>query len=274
MDSINNYDVNVAAIAKELSDASHAPRDPNEARTGTHKPYIVHKSGNGSEVVTSLESLLGNPTRKRGEYKFADANSFTTYVKKHQSEGTELYGSLENGFFKATFDDHSKEVAGWCEHRAYYTCLTSAEWKTWEGNSGTNMSQAQFAQFIEDNLPDIIEPSGADMLEISRSLEAKTDVKFKSSIRLSDGSREFNFEEKTEGSSGKLKVPEIFKIAIPVFTGGAPYMLEARLRFRIREGALSMWYELVRPHKTFEDAVKTAWDEIAKATEMTILHVE
>ena len=264
----------IAKTAELIADASHKPRDPNAANAGINQPFIVHKSGNGSETVHSLETLLANPTRKRGEYKFADATSFVAYVKKHSSEGTELFGSLEKGVFKATFDDHSASVAGWKEHKAYYACPKSTEWKVWSEHSGKAMSQGEFAQFIEDNLPDIIEPNGADMLEISRSLEAKTDVKFKSSIRLSDGSREFNFEEKTEGSSGKLKVPEIFKIAIPVFMGGTPYALEARLRYRIREGALMMWYDLVRPHKTFEDAVKTAWEEIAAATEMTILHVE
>lgn len=85
------------------------------------------------------------------------------------------------------------------------------------------MQQAEFAEFIERNLPDIVEPVGADMLEISRSLQAKKKVSFASGIRLANGQTELTYEEDIQGTAakGKLQIPEIFKIGIKVIEGGS-----------------------------------------------------
>lgn len=84
------------------------------------------------------------------------------------------------------------------------------------------MNQADFARFIEDNAPDIASPPAADMIEISRSLEAKKKVNFASAIRLDNGKTEFTYEEDIEGTAakGRLQVPQVFTIGIPVPEGG------------------------------------------------------
>lgn len=277
MEATNLTTVDLTGIALTLANAHHEARDPSSAQTGAHKPYIVTTDDDGEENIRSLEHLLSHPTRKTGERHFADAASFASYFKTHKTAQTELFGTLEKGKFLAVFDGDSKDLAGWAEHTAAYACPKSREWNIWLRANKESMRQEQFAQFIEDNLPDIIEPTGADMLEISRSLEAKKKVNFKSGIRLSNGELELAYEETIEGTSakGKLKIPESFFIAIPVLTGGEPYRLEARLRYRISDGAqLTMWYDLVRPHKSFEDAVQAAWLQIQNDTGVEILHVE
>jgi uncharacterized protein YfdQ (DUF2303 family) len=126
------------------------------------------------------------------------------------------------------------------------------------------MNQQQFAQFIEDNLPDIHKPEGAEMLEISRTLEAKKNVNFLSHTRLRDGTVDFTFEEKIEATAnkGKIVIPEIFEIFIPVYTGSNEIFVEARLRYRLESGKLSIWYELIRPHKILDDAFQKVRKEI------------
>ena len=138
------------------------------------------------------------------------------------------------------------------------------------------MSQEQFAHFIEQNLVDIVEPVSAEMLEISRSLIAKKSASFSSAIRLSDGSHQFSYDEDIKGStkSGNLAVPETFKIGIPVFLNGTGYAIEARLRYRIKEQSLEMWYELIRPHDVFEDAFNAIHAEISKETGMELIAAE
>lgn len=274
---INQNVFDVGAIAKNIADANHAPRDPSTAAAGANEPYIVIKGEDGAERIESLEHLLANPTRKKGTINFADAASFTTYIAKHKTESTELFGTLSHGSFTAVIDHHSTTTAGWGQHEAKYNCPQSREWQVWTQDNKAQMKQEQFAQFIEDNLLDIIEPASADMLEISRSLEAKKKVNFKSGIRLSNGEQQIAYEESIEGSTSKnnLTIPESFFIAIPVLTGGEPYRIEARLRYRISDSAqLTMWYDLVRPHKSFEDAVQAAWEQVETATEQKILHVE
>jgi uncharacterized protein YfdQ (DUF2303 family) len=169
-------------------------------------------------------------------------------------------------------DDSAANGPGWGDHRVTYTCPHTTEWRTWIGANKKPMNQVDFAQFIEDNLPDIVE--GALLLEVSRTLEAKKKVNFASGIRLSDGQNQFTYEEQIEGTAGKgqFKVPETFALGLSVFEGGDKYAVEARLRYRINEGKLALWYDLTRPHKIVEDAVKGVWKSIEEGTGSTILH--
>jgi uncharacterized protein YfdQ (DUF2303 family) len=143
---------------------------------------------------------------------------------------------------------------------------------TMSGANGKQMSQADFARFIEDNAPDCVAPSAADMIEIARSLEAKKAVNFSSAVRLDNGQSQLTYEETIQGTAakGRLVVPELFDIGSPVFEGDGRYAVTARLRYRIAEGGkLSLWYDLVRPHKIIEDAVKELRLVIESRTELT-----
>jgi len=228
-------------------------------------PYVVAPEG---YAVENLERMLETPMRKRGKVHMNDAASFNAYVNAEATPATRLYGQLNPPAFCAVFNDHASEP-GWGDYGVSYDCPLSIEWKTWTANSGKTMTQEAFAQFIENNLPDIAMPPAADMLEISRSLEAKKKVNFASGVRLSNGQNELVYEEQVSGTAakGKLNVPEAFTIGIPVLEGGERYAVTARLRYRIQEGGkLSMWFELVRPHKIVEDAASAVWKAIEEGT--------
>lgn len=209
--------------------------------------------------VVDLEKYLEAPTRKRGTNLLYDLESFVQVVSDQKTTATRLYylnGEEARKYFKAVFDDHDKEP-GWRQHQATYLLIHSVEWRTWLSSNKKQMNQETFAQFIEDNLLDIAQPPGAEMLEISRTLEAKKKVSFASGVRLSNGANELTFEETISGTAGKGKfqIPELFTIGVCVFEGGDRYAVEARLRYRIQDGGhLTMWYDLVRPHKVIEDA--------------------
>ena len=234
------------------------------------KPYAIHPE---NYTVTDLEYTLAKPTRKRASVRLTNATSFVDYVLLHRHvEHTHVYGDPDKGTFVAVFDDHSEFDTGWRENIASFTATESIEWNTWSGSNKSPMKQADFAQFIEDNLPDIREPDAADILEVSRSLQAKKAGNFSSAIRLDNGDVQFTYEEKTDVASGKgqIKVPEKFVIAIPVYQGGPAYKIEARLRYRITDGQLSMWYDLLRPHKSKEHALKEISDQIKTETNLQL----
>lgn len=233
-------------------------------------PYAVIPEGYKFE---NHESLLEAPLRKRGVTTLHDAHSFIAVVNAQKNEATSIYSTINPPTFTAVFNDITAGP-GWRDHCARYNAPLSPEWKTWSAKDGSQMGQADFAQFIETNLPDIAEPEGAVVLEVARSLEAKKKVNFASSIRLSDGSHQFTYEEDVQGSAqkGQLKVPEAFILAIPVFENGELWRVEAKLRYRIQDGdKLQIWYELVRPHKVVEGAVKDLRSQIANETARPIL---
>lgn len=235
-------------------------------------PYVVIPEG--SELKT-LENYLHRPIRKRGVIVMRDTESFNRYVKDESDTTTRIYGNLIDPQFVAVLNDSAGVNPGWRDFLVVYKCPKSVEWQTWHSSSGTKMTQETFAQFIEDNLPDIANPPAADMLEIAHTLEAKKKVNFASGIRLSNGQNELTYEETIQGTAGKGKfvVPEQFTLGIPVLEGGDRYAVDARLRYRIAEGGrLSIWYELVRPHKIIEDAVKDVKQKIEIATGFTIFN--
>lgn len=244
----------------------------NIRQLGRHPLVVVPDD----TAIHSLEKFLPAPLRKKGHTTLNDVGSFILLVNAEKKPSTRLYGNLINPLFHAVFNDHADGTEpGWQDHSAKYACPLSIEWKTWLAQSGRQMSQADFAAFIENNLPDIASPPAADMLEISRSLEAKKKVNFASGIRLSNGQNELTYEEEITGTAqkGKLSVPEIFTIGIPVLEGGARYQVEAKLRYRIADGGkLTMWFELVRPHKILEHAVTEVRVQIETATALLMLN--
>ena len=105
-------------------------------------------------------------------------------------------------------------------------------------------------------MTDIIKPEAAKMMQIALNFRLKSDVRFASAARLQSGEIDFSYANivtATAGSDkgGRVSIPETFTIEIPVFGGIAArkYTIEARFRYRLKEGALSIWYDLVRPHK-------------------------
>lgn len=156
-------------------------------------------------------------------------------------------------------------AANWCLHRVIHECPITPEWKRRQERNGKPMSQVEFSRFIEDAVPDITNPSGAEMLEIASSLQVHNKVNFRQATRLDNGETQFTYEENIEGKAGakgQLKIPQTITLGLRLFEGGPGYSLEARFRYSIKDGALAMWYELVRPERVHEAAVLDVMEQV------------
>jgi uncharacterized protein YfdQ (DUF2303 family) len=254
MTDINKNEASaIAALGAALSD----PMSPIPPDKGSATPFVVVPEG---YKVHDLERLFPVPTRPKGGTALFDADSFIRFVMENKDGATRVYYRTQpTPGFRAVFNDTTGNAAGWGDHVATYDCPLSIEWKTWIAKNGVRMSQEDFAKFMEDNALDCVTPPAADMIEIARTLEAKKKVNFASGIRLATGQTEFTYEEDIQGTAGKgrLQVPEVFTIGLPVFEGGERYAVESRLRYRIADGGkLSLWYDLVRPHKIVDAALR------------------
>lgn len=236
--------------------------------------------------VKDLSKMMDAPQRKTGTVDLLDTKSFCAVVNEVRGTiekddyGIRIYGFPSNSVFVALLNAGTPSAPGWGDYRARYACPLTEEWITWTTYNKKVRTQVEFAEFIERNLPDIYTPagtalpSGADMLEIATSFRAKQSVNFASGQLLSNGQVEFTYQEEIKGSAGatgKISIPETFCIAIPVYEGGAPYQIMAKLRYRLKDGTLTMWYELVREHKVLEAAFKDVWATIEQETKLPIL---
>ena len=249
------------------------------------QPHYVESGGAFALIpegykLEDIEQYLPVPARARG-FIFAETpDAFVSYYNRFCDEAASLaFASSGRFHVKGILDWHRPDddtvsgTPGFGQHCVIYDAPRSAEWQTWTGLNGEMMNQTAFAQFIEENVKDIREPDGADVLEVSRELEVTKKVNFTSATRLSDGQRTFGYSEDVEGSArrGQMKIPTEFKLGIPVFVDGALYEVTARLRYRIDSGQLRLWFDLLRPDEVARDAFATIVDEISEGVRTDVL---
>lgn len=231
---------------------------------GDSIPFVVLPQDTGYQIG-SLEHLLTAPRRPRGNVTLGAFQSFLDYLRDRAEHVPPVFWTEVTAGVRF---ESILNYDGWRDSRAAYVSTYSPRWARWMGKNRVAMGQADFAQFIEDNALDVIEPDSATMIEVSRSIEARKKVNFASGIRLNNGQSELTYEETIEGTAGKgkLAIPEQFTIAIPVFVDGDPWKVTARLRYRINEGKLSLWYDLLR----FTDVAEAAVTGMVKQLKETI----
>ncbi|MDR2173633.1 MAG: YfdQ family protein [Burkholderiales bacterium] len=227
------------------------------------------------------EGDLPAPRRKTATVRLDDVNSFIDYVKRHGSlarasiwcEANYAKGSVE---LIAILNDHGEEESepAWRDHKAFFRPALSEEWNRWIGGNKKQFSQAEFAAFIEDNMGDVAgadgSATGAQMLDMALQFEANQDMRFKSAIRLQNGGVQMSFvHDDDDATLAKMQMFDRFNLGIPVFWNDAAYKIDVRLRYRVREGKLTFWYELLRHDKALEAATKEMLDSIRKQTGTT-----
>jgi uncharacterized protein YfdQ (DUF2303 family) len=241
--------------------------------TALAAPYALIPAG---VKLQDLEGLLPAPTRIRQGITVLDADTFIAYVTRFASPAAAVFCNGPDGrTFTAVLDYHQPETPAWGQHKAEYCCPITIEWGRWKAGDRKRMSQAEFAEFIEENIKDITSPAdlpqapnSADMLEISRTLEAKKNISFRQGTRLDNGQVQLTYNEEIDGragEAGRLSIPEQFFIAVKPFLGGDAFCVPARFRYRIVEGRLQMWFELVRPDKVLEEAYNAVRQKIQSA---------
>lgn len=223
--------------------------------------------------LKDLSALNDEPARIERSATLLTSDSFIEYFNLFADSNSIIYCDASRAKFKAVLDHTSKDQPSWEGHTATYACPFTDEWEKWRDSNGRKMSQQDFAEFIEQHTPEVISPTGAEMLEIASSLQANNKVDFESGIRLDNGETQLLFKETLESSAGKngsLSIPTSIKIGIRVFQGGDPYEIEAKFRYRIGDDhKIKMWYDLVRPLAIYEDAVKGIIKQITEGVKKT-----
>ena len=71
----------------------------------------------------------------------------------------------------------------------------------------------------------------------------------------------FAFADEQSGG-GKARLPEEITLGIQPFRNGDFYQIKARVRYRIKDGALTLWYELINPEKVIESAFNSTIEKL------------
>lgn len=241
------------------------------------KERVFSPPGWNERIVESVDAPLSGHIRQ--SVRLDDAASFADYVNAFKTSRTRLFVSVSQHAMRALLDYHSPasgETAGsadYLHHTAVYEMPFSEEWSRWNRIDGQPLAQMKFAEFLEENLADIVDPAGASVLEVALNLQSKKKVQFDSGVRLQDGTTQLTFREEMEsGGKGNLTVPTEFTIAIPVFFGGDRYKIKAFLRYRIEEGRLTFHIALHRKQFMLQDAVQQSAKAVGEQTGLSPLY--
>lgn len=244
-------------------------------------PYVALPEGYN---VHDLESLLPTPARKTASVTTTDTDSFISYTKKHGSlDNCTIYADIDSEASRfqlvAVINDHGADVDAqqWRDHRCTFSPKQAVEWKRWLGQNKAHFTQSEFATHLEDNLSDIAAvdgmPTGADILQMALGLELNADKRLRSKINLQSGGMQFEFvDDDDKDTRSKMQFFERFTLGLPVFDGStSAYPLEARLKYREKDGSVKFWYELIRPDRVFKTAVTDELEKIKAATGFPVI---
>jgi len=249
--------------------------------------WLVRDSQGQARVIDltdEIEHDNPNPDRKTGHRVVTDVPSLAAYLAKHGLPETEVWGRRDKGTIQAVINAHESSetgegadtngVAGWGDHTVTLALRHSDDWKDWTAADGKLVSQVEFAEFIEDHRPNFGKPTAAEMLELAQTFRSTNKVEFGSSHRVKSGETSLQYAEVHDakaGKKGELSIPDEISIAMPVYDQGKPYLLTARLRYRIQNGQLLLGFKLNRPKDTLQEAFDEVVDDVQRQTNRVVL---
>lgn len=198
-------------------------------------------------------------------------DSLVEYCQRYKTGETVLFADIATNTIVCQVDYHEPHGsnAAYVAHRATLTLAHSIEWKEWNKISGELMGQLEFARFIEENAADVRAPSGADLLESIRDLQAHRKVNFEKAVRTSSDNETFMYSEETQAKTrqGGIEIPTKFQLGIPVYFGEGDSEMFAFLRWRLEGGSLTLGIQLHRPEHVRQAVFKGIVTAIAERTE-------
>lgn len=251
--------------------ATMAPREVGNALVmALPAGYKLH------DLTEQRDKAWHYASRKKHEAVLLDLASFITYAKDQaKTDEGYIYANPDARRFTAVFNDYREpETAGWRDHRATYAAAYTPEFTKWLENNGKAKEQTAFAEFIEDNFADITPPFAQQLLDVATTIQAKTDIDFKSAKRLDNGQVQIGYTEIIDakaGADGALTIPREFSLGLRLFKNGSGYALKARLKYRLGGGNVKFWYELDRPERAIEDAFKGYIEQVKTESGYSVL---
>jgi len=234
---------------------------------------VVLPPGHQHHVV-DLERFQAAPRRHNERVDLHTQDALAAYVNRHKDERTMVYADLASSSIVAVLNGSTAGRPGWGDHRATLKLRPTRAWTHWAGRDGKIEGQSLFAEHIEVGVRQIVDPPAADMLELAENFHATVTAGFTKAERLADGQRAFKWQEEIDaraGSQGQITIPAQFTLMVAPFEGLREFEIKARLRYRLRDGKLTIGYSLVDPEDIREDAFASVLESFHSATVLPVL---
>lgn len=248
----------------------------------TDKFYSVVTPEGCERDVIDFEPMHPRPRRAKGTVVVATVDSFCNLVASLSGgfagtagadNVTRVYAD-EAGVI-AVLNDNDAGRPGWCDHRVYLPFTADNRYGAWVQASGRMMEQVAFAEFIEDNVEAVNQPTGADMLELAQSFRASRNATFSSDKRLKSGQTQVTYQEVLEASAGKagnIEIPDELLLVVPILKRGPAQQVRVKFRYRLHDGQLTLGVRIVSRDDVWQQAVDDAVEAIQKKLAITVVY--
>lgn len=226
--------------AEAIADlAREGAAEPMILKNDKGREFLVYPADRGVKDITEQFAVPGLlPDHIVQGVTLQTLDSLVDYVNRFKGANTVLFADIAGNVICAMIDYHSPTAADHADHIARMALPFSEEWKTWSGVDGKLMDQLEFARFLEENAGDVVTPTGAELLEACRDLQARRKVNFIKAVRTNSDNESFEFTDETTATTrkGDVEVPSKFVLEIPVYFGQGATKLQAFLRWRLVDG--------------------------------------
>lgn len=248
-----------------------------------------------------LDEYASQPDRRTGNAILADLSSLAEWTNRHKSKDSVLFCDTDPKApsmtaiidYHAEGDDNEK-TARFGRFTGHYAFPLDERWKIWSAINGKALNQAMFAEFLEENVNDLIAPdmkidgagneikfdplahrdavskflaliggevaTPAEVVKLSRGLSLTAQAKVGSRVNTQSGERAVVYEEvHTDGNGEKIRIPQLFLICIPFFHLSTNfYRIPVRIRYGLSDGRVIWTLALWNTDEIFDEAVRDA----------------
>lgn len=215
------------------------------------------------------EALEERPRRITGEVSLANVESFCAFVEREFVENTTVcFAHLFHNAFTTIFNyDAPGGVPGWGDRKAILSLKKTSNWKRRTSNNRVKMTQLKFADFLEANMDDIVEPDAASIIEMVSALKVKKKAEFHSIVDQNTGFTSLQYTEDVKGEAIKGSVDFFgkFTIGLAPFYGSDPYKVKCNLRFSVDDqNRLEVFFQMINEESVTEDAFNVERSKIVE----------
>lgn len=206
-------------------------------------------------------------------------------------------------------DEKGEDTARHGDHVGVYDFPLSEAWRRWTGMAGEKMDVASFGRFIEDNAPDLLDPTpfiqdgehpvGDDedsvmnweiearkiasrlkaefagvsrMIDLGRSFSVVVDEAVAVKVDRQSGRANMRIEENHSDEEGQeLRLPRLFLISIPVFDMGDHYPIVCTFSYSAR-GGVTLSFALFDAAAAFDYAINEVAAIVDEETGLPLFH--
>lgn len=254
-----------------IAELARKAAEPKVVTLPDGRLFLATPEGVKASEITDPHGLkIAAPNHIAQDVTVQTTNSLVDYLNRFKGPNTVLFADIMANAMKAVVDYHGPDKADHGDHVATMALPYSEEWKAWTAIDGKLMPQLDFARFIEENAVDIEAPSGAELLEVVRDLQAKRKVDFTKAVRTSSDNESFEYVDETTATTrnGAVEIPTKFKLRLPVYFGGRPTELFAFLRWRLEDTQLLLGVALHRREHVRQAIFKEIVDDVAHRTDL------